>query len=481
MTPRALMLSILTVALGLPAPAQAACPTLTRDQILWIAKTGVGCRYVWGGTCWNAAKKTWKGADCSGYVTKVWQIPAASNTATCLPHYYTTSSFKSSSSHWSTISRNSLLKADALNYNTGGSGHIVLYHYGNKWGNAVTYEAMGTKWGIVHGSRYVSSKYAGKRRHRIGTAAPPNPPPPAPPKYPLMTIKTSIATIGAQSRDFCTKYKSKGIFDWKAGQGSFVYVDVKNSGTAVAKNVYIGLWAEQPYLKVTQWNIYTNWKKSGFVLNDTDGMQKIGHTNPAQTFKLWLGAMSAGETKRIRLKVKALKYSIGKADHPDVRAWVWHVDNYYEKSSFWAKPNNVKGYQKQNGGNLHAYTQTDVLSAEVCDKKDNDCDGSVDEGGVCAPPPKPPPKPKPKPKPRPDAGVPKPKADGQVMYRDSGGQTGQLEAGLKVKPRKPARAALPRDNSFRSVGGECNVGGGAGTMPPLLAALFMMLWIRRRM
>ena len=471
MTARILLALVIAAALSGPAPSQAACPTITRDQIIAIAKSGVGCRYVWGGTCWNASNKTWKGADCSGYVTKTWQIPAASATSSCLPHYYTTSSFKSSSTHWSTVSRSSLIKADALNYNSGSAGHIVLYNSGNGWGNAQTYEAKGTAYGIVYGTRYVSSSYAGKRRHRLGAATPPKP------KYPLMTITSSISTISSQSRDFCTAGKSKGIFDWKAGQASTVYVDVKNSGTAAAGNVYIGLWAEQPYLKVTQWNIYTNYKSSSFVLNDTDGMQKIGHTNPAQTFKLWLGGMSAGETKRIRLKVSALKFSVGKVDHPDVRAWVWHVDNYYETSSFTAKANNVGSYQKQNGGDLRTYTQTDVFSAEICDKVDNDCDGQVDEGGVCPKPPAPTPTPKA------DAGVPKPpapKADGQVSYRDSGIEQPGAEAGLGVKPGKGMQAEDPND-PFMSAGGECNVnGGGAGSVPPMLLALLALFWRRRR-
>ena len=471
MTARMFTLPIIAAAIGLSAPARAACPTITRDQIIAIAKSGVGCRYVWGGTCWNASNKTWKGADCSGYVTKTWQIPAASATSSCLPHYYTTSSFKSSSTHWSTISRSSLIKGDALNYNSGSAGHIVLYNSGNGWGNAQTYEAKGTAYGIVYGTRYVSSSYAGKRRHRLGASTPPAP------KYPLMTITSSISTISGQSRDFCSAYKSKGIFDWKVGQSSTVYVDVKNSGTAVASNVYIGLWAETPYLKVTQWNIYTNYKSSSFKLNDTDGMQKISHTNPAQTFKLWLGGMSPGETKRIRLKVSALKFSVGKVDHPDIRAWVWHVDNYYEKSSFSASPNNVKSYQKQNGGNLRTYTQTDVLSAETCDKVDNDCDGQVDEGGVCAKPPAPTPKPKP------DAGVPKPpapKADGKVSYQDSGIEQPGAEAGMSTKPGKGVHANEPED-AFSSVGGECNVnGGGAGILPSMMLALLALLWRRRR-
>ena len=35
------------------------------------------------------------------------------------------------------------------------------------------------------------------------------------------------------------------------------------------------------------------------------------------------------------------------------------------------------------GGDLRAVSQTDVLAKETCDKKDNDCDGKVDEDNVC--------------------------------------------------------------------------------------------------
>jgi len=225
----------------------------------------------------------------------------------------------------------------------------------------------------------------------------------------------------------------------------------------VAKNVYVGLWAEQPYLKITKWNIHSNWKAGGkFVQNDTDGMQKIGHANPSKTFKLWLGAISPGETKRVLLAAQALKFSVGAADHPDVRAWVAHVDNFYEKKDFWSSFNNVKGYQKQNGGNLRAYAQTDVLSAETCDKKDNDCDGKVDEG-VCS---------KPKPKPKKDAGAP-----GKDQKMDSGPPAAPDSGGSPDgwDPEPPSGGAndawqggdLPGESTGRSSslsGGGCAVG-----------------------
>lgn len=376
---RGLMLLAVGALLIIPQGAQAAPASISRDQIIAIAKTGLGCPYLWGGTCWDPNNKKWKGADCSGYVTKCWQIPSPSATTACLPHYYTTSTFKSNTNHanWYSISRNDLIKADALVYNQSGKGHIVLYYSGDKWGYANVYEAKGTSWGIVYGSKNCDSKYVARRRRNVTSTTTPT--------YPLMTITTSVVSIKGQARDLCTRGKSTGIFDWWTGQKAEVRVDVKNSGKEVAKNVDVGLWAEQPYIKVDHWNIYTDYKHPGtFTLNDTDSLQKIPHANPSQTFKLWLSAISPGETKRVKLLVRAVKFSYGVVDHPDVRAWVSHVDNYYEKSSFYAKPNNVKGYQKQNGGDLRHYTQTDVLSKEVCDKQDNNCDGQTDEGGVCS-------------------------------------------------------------------------------------------------
>ncbi len=301
MTARCVLFIFLGAALA-PTTAGAACPTITRDKVISIAKSGVGCKYVWGGTCWNPKNKAWKGADCSGYVTVCWQVPKASSSTSCLPHYYTTYSYKNTSTHWSSISRNGLLKADALVYNTGSKGHIVLYSSGNKWGNAMVYEAMGTAYGIRYRTRYVTSNYVARRRHRIGSAKP---------KYPV---------------------------------------------------------------------------------------------------------------------------------------------------------NNVKGYQKQNGGNLHAYTQTDVLSKEVCDKKDNDCDGTVDEG-VCS-------KPKPKPKPKKDAGAPAPVPDkGAPKAPDRGAPDG-----WDPEPPAGGDAWIGGDlPSQASGGGPATASGGCAVGSPAPTNTLMML------
>jgi hypothetical protein len=311
------------------------------------------------------------------------------------------------------------------------------------------------------------------------TAPPPSPPPAL--GTPLMSIATSVATISGQKRDFCARssggFKSAAIYDFKKGQTTTVYVDVKNSGGAVAKNVRVGIWTEQPYLLTTKWNIYSNWKTTGFKLNDTDGLQAIAHTNPPKTFTLAIGAMSPGETKRVKLTVRAAKASYGVVHHPDIRAWVSHVDNYYEKASFYASFNNVQGLQKQNGGDLRHYVQTDVIGAETCDTLDNDCDGSVDEGNVCGSttPADPPP-----PAPEPDAGVPAGDAGG---FEDTPGAApdagpgGGFGSDASLPP--PAQGSPDGIQLFGTCSAGGSLGAGAGTALPLLLLLSLVLVARR--
>ncbi len=233
------------------------------------------------------------------------------------------------------------------------------------------------------------------------------------PTYPVLTIKTSAVTIAGQARDLCKLEKSEGIFDLFQGQELEAEVDVKNGGSAVAKNVKVSLSAQSPYLKVLRWNILSDWKAGGaFKPNDTDDLQKLPHENPPPSFELQLGSLSVGETKRVRLAVRADAQSFGVAEHAELRAFVAHVDDFYEKADWGAKPKNVEGYQQQNGGDLRAALQADVLAEERCDGKDNDCDGAIDEGLSCGsspgePPASPPPAgPDPGPTPAPSAPAP---------------------------------------------------------------------------
>jgi uncharacterized protein YraI len=162
---------------GTPAPSSA-----NVQGAIDRAKAGVGFSYWWGharwlpggpsastkgscsGSCPSCSHSGSYGADCSGYVGKIWQVPSNNNDLTYDWHPYSTATFVGSSSLWSTVSRSSLKKADALVYNSGGAGHIVLYESGDGWGSMWAYECKGCSAGCVRNLRTASSAYKGIRR-----------------------------------------------------------------------------------------------------------------------------------------------------------------------------------------------------------------------------------------------------------------------------------------------------------------------------
>jgi MYXO-CTERM domain-containing protein len=155
---------------------------MSRDAIIARAKTGVGYSYWWAhgawrldgtqhgscsGGCPSCSHSGSYGADCSGFVAKVWQVPndiAVDDDA----HPYSTYHFKNQSNQWSSISRSDVQKGDALVYNTNGAGHIFLFESGDPWGSMWAYECAGCATGCVHNIRTAGSSYSAIRRDSIG-------------------------------------------------------------------------------------------------------------------------------------------------------------------------------------------------------------------------------------------------------------------------------------------------------------------------
>jgi cell wall-associated NlpC family hydrolase len=150
------------------------------DNAIARAKAAVGFSYYWGGGAWLAGGATSSnkgscsgscpscshsgkyGADCSGLVAKAWQF--GSKALEVNSHPYSTASFNGSSSSWSTVSRGSLRKGDALVYNSGGRGHIVMFEKGDGWGSPTVIECRGCSYGCVYNARSFTSNYKGIRR-----------------------------------------------------------------------------------------------------------------------------------------------------------------------------------------------------------------------------------------------------------------------------------------------------------------------------
>lgn len=161
-----------------PAPSTGSSGiNVSQNGIINASKAFVGFSYWWGGARFSLGSKDYGkcysatygghsgpyGADCSGFAGKVWQLPNAMPFDRNL-HPYSTWHFYNGTYYWKHISRNDTRKADALVYNTGSSGHIVIYESGNAWGKAWAYEAKGCSYGVVHNLRTVSSSYRARRR-----------------------------------------------------------------------------------------------------------------------------------------------------------------------------------------------------------------------------------------------------------------------------------------------------------------------------
>jgi uncharacterized protein YgiM (DUF1202 family) len=145
------------------------------------AKSAMGFSYWWGhgrwtdsgpaghagscsGSCPNCSHSGSYGADCSGFVAKVWGVPSGNTDVTNDDHTYATGDFDSDTSQWHTVSQSSMKQGDALVYHSGSHGHIVLYDHGDAWGSPYVYECKGCSYGCIEGVRSISSSYHGIRR-----------------------------------------------------------------------------------------------------------------------------------------------------------------------------------------------------------------------------------------------------------------------------------------------------------------------------
>ncbi|MBF0443102.1 MAG: hypothetical protein HQK54_14435, partial [Oligoflexales bacterium] len=155
---------------------------VTPAGAIQIAKAVVGFSYWWGGAafpkgstagadrgsctpksgsdgCPDCVHSGIYGADCSGLIGKVWQLPNAMP-MNANKHPYSTSTFQSKTDYWKKVSRDKLKMGDALVTD----GHIVLFEKGDPWGAMTLYEARGCKYGIVHNTRSLTGTWTALRR-----------------------------------------------------------------------------------------------------------------------------------------------------------------------------------------------------------------------------------------------------------------------------------------------------------------------------
>lgn len=177
-------------------PTSSTLQPMTRDEILGIARSGVGYSYWYGGSSWDpngvshpgvcnavcaepschAASPggpEW-GADCSGFVQQVWQAPGPRPVTERIgsSQRYTTHTFRYEERDWLKLaSRDELQRGDALVYRGQSGGHIVLFEQWMGNGQALVYECANCQLGCVHRVRSIGAAYVPIRRKLVNDAA----------------------------------------------------------------------------------------------------------------------------------------------------------------------------------------------------------------------------------------------------------------------------------------------------------------------
>lgn len=173
----------------IPGSASATPATMSVDDIVKIAVTIPGFSYFWGGSAWSpgATDKgvctptatdgcpscthtgAW-GADCSGFLAKAWQIPAPIG-LDVVSHPYSTQNFVNDTTWWTPISRDVVVKGDALGHYDNGAGHIFLFEKGDAWGDMWAWECKGCAYGCTYDLRSATSNYIAVRRKMLAVSS----------------------------------------------------------------------------------------------------------------------------------------------------------------------------------------------------------------------------------------------------------------------------------------------------------------------
>ena len=154
--------------------------TAQKSAILNRSKKTIGYSYWWGharfgnnstsdfgscaGVCPNCSHSGRFGADCSGMVAKVWEVPSNNKLTSPDNHPFSTADFNVDGTYWKKVDRKVIDKADALVYRSGSSGHVVIYESTDPWGHYRVYECKGCAEGCVVNTRPFGSAYKAIRK-----------------------------------------------------------------------------------------------------------------------------------------------------------------------------------------------------------------------------------------------------------------------------------------------------------------------------
>lgn len=182
-----------------------------------------------------------------------------------------------------------------------------------------------------------------------------------PPPATTYDIKVEVNYLGLEN--FYTQGARSSLPDALPGDTFQAEILITNGSSGPLRGVELGYWFEEPFIRATNYVIETDHPeldKHTWKINSADGAED----NPpkaemGQMGGLTMHAFGAGETKRVLIDLVAERYSIGFADHPDVRAWILNIDDVYAQATYGSEPtvNNA-------GSRLRAFAEMDVLSRD---------------------------------------------------------------------------------------------------------------------
>jgi MYXO-CTERM domain-containing protein len=163
-------------------------PVEPPDAVVCRGTSGEGFSYAWGGECWctsgcspdlgscapgdctpnpgstgcpDCTHSGTYGADCSGFVTKAWQVPDPVALDACGVFRYVAADFHVDGPYWDPVPMTGLRPADAV----ASDSHVILViGFEDAYGEHEVVEAQGCNYGIVRHSRTFSTSFTGARR-----------------------------------------------------------------------------------------------------------------------------------------------------------------------------------------------------------------------------------------------------------------------------------------------------------------------------
>lgn len=166
--------------------------------------------------------------------------------------------------------------------------------------------------------------------------------------------------------DRYTAGSSEGVPDFFPGETIRAAVYLKNAGEeAWPTETWLGYWFQTPYLTPLAYRIesdHPEYDQSTWEQNSADTADENPEDgNLTESGALLMHAFSPEETKRIVLELEAGPYSIGAADHPDVRSWMREVDGVYGiQDGFFEKPSDINSFDSR----IRDFAQIDILSRD---------------------------------------------------------------------------------------------------------------------